>query len=574
MSQAMAYTVDDDAIFQVSDTESTWEDDSDVISSSLSQNTAPETASIQHSTPIKNTTYTNAESEDIFSSSDIQQTLEACKNRSVVECPDITSFLMSNSIESATIDHVSSIKCTTEFSETCTKQEIDNMSSSFASAGQSCTVETNDDFIDYSCLQSGQALLGSQNICTFETMKINKPHQNFIVSVVNRFPVKEIWLKSQACWIAVCVIMLMDYNGLSCRLTLWREKCKYSLNMCFGDILFLNKISVKQSFDDIVMCMTAESKMINLGCAKSLLQASLHGNLCEKFMCNVTKTAKSFLEHYPLCTHSMIRNFLCDGNPLTNVSNNLRDALHPGRSVNVTVYIMGVKQSKFTDKKGPILIYVSNDATTVNLQPLLLHGSATQWVKKLRQFHIYKWHFTNLICCDHQETGRIEMHTTVFSSADCLFDSEPSKGGSEVLLVATSFQELFYMAEHDCAETVLLNNLNVFSIQSSLTGQHISRRKTSQKQREEWLTHFSSNNLGIYNLRCYFENHRHTFKVSCSAETINCYVMGDKKKKSSLVMELNNLFEKSHDCKAQVTQALDTNGVSLGLNIVLLSITQ
>ncbi|XP_072347924.1 shieldin complex subunit 2 isoform X2 [Scyliorhinus torazame] len=213
---------------------------------------------------------------------------------------------------------------------------------------------------------------------------------HILVTILSRCLLKEIQIKSGSfagCRVPIATILVTDQSGVTMKIALWRASAFWALSVFPGDILVVtgsqtvNAIALKE----LITYISAQHS--------HLLAAESTNHQCLE--------SRQYVNIYKL-------------QPGMVVHAQLKVVLITVLSENTYTY-RGKEQQK---------VVLSVEQIKGQPGTLTLWGNGMTWHTQIQKKLDHVWDFRNLLVFQNPITGDLELHTTPWSSCECLFDDD------------------------------------------------------------------------------------------------------------------------------------------------------
>lgn len=273
--------------------------------------------------------------------------------------------------------------------------------------------------------------------------------------VLETFPIKEIWIKSKKMWITTGMAVITDTSSdTTIKLMFWSEQCSHLFSLLPGSVILASKVVAGSYYKDTVLKLARDSVLFNFGLAKDL------SNELETIDC--TMMNQMHLKIKQLCRET-VKKYPSVANKARIIHKNSNvslvqdfDDLTPGIIVHVRAKISTMQHNYVGLRRGSHKVTLSTSFSPATCR-LHLHGSAQSWIKKIIMYRQHVWEFNNLACCMSSESVT-ELHTTVLSSAECLFHEDDRALCSKISkfpIVVNSHKKLTSMLQKEHSSALL-----------------------------------------------------------------------------------------------------------------------
>ncbi|KAM3915544.1 shieldin complex subunit 2 [Leptodactylus fuscus] len=253
-----------------------------------------------------------------------------------------------------------------------------------------------------------------------------KKAYNIMVVVLQPCHIKEIKVKSGlsiGSTLPLATIVVIDQSEIKREVLMWRAAAFWSLTLLPGDIIVLTNVSVCEDRwrGDMLLQSSFGSKLVTLGSC-----STLHSRDCSH---TVAGTAVQELldyihkKHYYLVELAPRRPQTLDLIQFTSLSDLQPELLvHSYLKVNS---ISILKESTYNFKglqQNKIILAVEQFKGQTSA--LVLWGSCVSWCDQIQHKIDHIWIFKYLFCKKNFISGDLELHTTPWSSCECLFHDD------------------------------------------------------------------------------------------------------------------------------------------------------
>ncbi|XP_062926789.1 shieldin complex subunit 2 [Mobula hypostoma] len=249
---------------------------------------------------------------------------------------------------------------------------------------------------------------------------------HILVTVLFCCLLKEIEIKSGSLAgrrVPIATIVVTDQSGITIKVVLWRAAAFWALATFPGDVVLLTDVTVYWDHwqGEEMLQSTKGSKLINLGpCLQiqavqwshTVNAVSLKGLIAyiSHHHAHLLTLGPTNHQH----SDSMQYVSLCDLRPGLVVHALLKVKLMTVLTENMYTY-NGKKQQK---------IVLTVEQLKDKPGTLTLWGNAISWQSLIQKKLDHVWDFRILLVCQNPITGDLELHTTPWSSCECLFDDD------------------------------------------------------------------------------------------------------------------------------------------------------
>ncbi|XP_067828789.1 shieldin complex subunit 2 isoform X2 [Heptranchias perlo] len=247
-----------------------------------------------------------------------------------------------------------------------------------------------------------------------------------LVTVLLRCLLKEIQIKSgpfTGCRVPIATIVVTDQSGVNMKVVLWRAAAFWALTVFPGDVLLVTDITVYWDHwrGEEMLQSTPRSKMIKLGPCLQIQAAqwsqTVNTTVLKELIAHISS------QHSQLLTVEPTNHQRADSVQYVNL-----DKLQPGLVVHArlkVVLITVLSENTYT-YSGKVQQKVLLSVEQVKGHPgtLTLWGNGTAWHARIQKKLGHVWDFRKLLVSQNPITGDLELHTTPWSSYECLFDDD------------------------------------------------------------------------------------------------------------------------------------------------------
>lgn len=265
-----------------------------------------------------------------------------------------------------------------------------------------------------------------KNISLIKNCDSTSQKYNCLVMVLTPCHVKEINIKSgpnSGSKVPLATIVVTDQSEIKKRVVLWRTAAFWALTVFLGDIILLTDVTVHEDqwVGETVLQSTFTSQLLNLG-NYSYVQPEKHSSV-------VANVILQDLLAYVSSKHSYLKD-LPQRQPqkLNTVEFVELEQLQPDtlvhavlRVVDVTVLTEALYNYR-GQKQRKILLTV--EQAQGQHYVLVLWGPGAAWYTQLQKKKGCIWEFKYLFVQRNCILENLELHTTLWSSCECLFDDD------------------------------------------------------------------------------------------------------------------------------------------------------
>ncbi|NXD08365.1 SHLD2 protein, partial [Nothocercus nigrocapillus] len=249
---------------------------------------------------------------------------------------------------------------------------------------------------------------------------------NVLVAVVHPCHIKEIQIKTRpksSSKVPVATIVVTDQSKIERKVVLWRAAAFWSLTVFPGDIVLLTDIVMYENlwFGEIMLQSTSTSQLLNLGNCSALNPKEFHHIGDAGVLHALLAYVSSEFSHFGDLPCRQVQR-------LDSVQHVQLDQLQSNtlvhtilKIVSITVLTESVYSYKGGSQKKVILTVEQNRDQHYRM---VLWGAGTAWCPQLQRKKDHIWEFKYLLVQHSSISGDFELHTTPWSSCECLFDDD------------------------------------------------------------------------------------------------------------------------------------------------------
>ncbi|XP_075688402.1 shieldin complex subunit 2 [Rhinoderma darwinii] len=248
---------------------------------------------------------------------------------------------------------------------------------------------------------------------------------NVMVVVLQPCHVKEIKVKSGpniGSNLPLATIVVTDQSEVKHKVLMWGNSAFWCLALVPGEIILLTNVSVCEDrwSEDLLLQSSYRSKLVNLGSCSTLFPASSHAadfSGLKELLDYIHK------KHYYLSVLSPRQPQTLDNVQYVNLAE-----LQPELLLHSILKVNGIsflKESLYHFKglqQNKIVLTV--EQVKEQTSTLVLWGTCVSWCDQVHRKRDHIWVFKYLFCKKNIISGDLELHTTPWSSCECLFDDD------------------------------------------------------------------------------------------------------------------------------------------------------
>ncbi|XP_039089651.1 shieldin complex subunit 2 isoform X1 [Hyaena hyaena] len=249
---------------------------------------------------------------------------------------------------------------------------------------------------------------------------------NCLVMVLSLCHVKEINIKSgpnSGSKVPLATIVVTDQSEIKKKVVLWRTAAFWALTVFLGDIILLTDITVHEDHwvGETVLQSTFTSQLLNLGSYPSVQS--------EEYSRIVSGGVLQDLLAYVSSKHSYLRDLpqrqpqKANGIEFVELEELQPDVLVHAvlRVVDITILTEALYSYRGQKQRKVVLTV---EQVQGQHYVLVLWGPGASWYPQLQRKKDYIWEFKYLFVQRNYMLESLELHTTSWSSCECLFDDD------------------------------------------------------------------------------------------------------------------------------------------------------
>ncbi|XP_030427162.1 shieldin complex subunit 2 [Gopherus evgoodei] len=261
-----------------------------------------------------------------------------------------------------------------------------------------------------------------------------------LVTVVHPCHVKEIQIKSRpksSSKVPIATIVVIDQSEIERKVVLWRAAAFWSLTVFPGDIVLLTDVTVYENhwYGEMMLQSTFTSQLFNLGSCSAIDPKEFSHVVDVDVLQDLLAYVSSNFAYFRDLPHRQPQK-------LDRIQHVQLDQLQPDtlvhsvlKLVSITILTESVYSYK-GEKQRKIILTVEQIRDQHFL--MVLWGAGAAWCPQLQRKKDHIWEFKYLLARRSSISGDIELHTTPWSSCECLFDDDKR---------AVEFKEKFQKSE-------------------------------------------------------------------------------------------------------------------------------
>ncbi|KAM6203548.1 shieldin complex subunit 2 isoform 1-T1 [Sarcoramphus papa] len=249
---------------------------------------------------------------------------------------------------------------------------------------------------------------------------------NVLVTVVHPCHIKEIQVKSKpksSCKVPVATIVVIDQSEIERKVVLWRGAAFWSLTVFPGDIVLLIDVITYENLwcGEIMLQSTFTSQLLNLGNCSALNPEEFYPIVDGGVLHGLLAYISSEFPHFGDIPRRQVQR-------LDSVQYMQLDQLQPNtlvhsilKIINIVVLTESVYSYRGGNQRKIILTVEQNRDQHYRM---VLWGAGAAWCPQLQRKKDHIWDFKYLLVQHSSVSGDFELHTTPWSSCECLFHDD------------------------------------------------------------------------------------------------------------------------------------------------------
>ncbi|XP_020852558.1 shieldin complex subunit 2 isoform X1 [Phascolarctos cinereus] len=249
---------------------------------------------------------------------------------------------------------------------------------------------------------------------------------NCLVMALHPCHVKEVHIKTgpnSGCKVPLATTTVTDQSEIKKKVVLWRNTAFGMLTVFPGDIILLTDVTIHddQWYRETVLRSTFTSQLLNLGSCSSVQP--------KEYSCIVSVTVLQDLLGYISSKYSYIVDLpFRHPQKLESIQYVELDQLHPNTLVHsvlkvVSVTILTEAVYGYRGQKQRKIILTVEQVQDQHFV-LVLWGPGAAWYSEVQRKRDHLWEFKYLLTQHNSTLGNLELHTTPWSSCECLFEDD------------------------------------------------------------------------------------------------------------------------------------------------------
>uniref|UniRef100_A0A8B9TGP8 Shieldin complex subunit 2 n=1 Tax=Anas platyrhynchos TaxID=8839 RepID=A0A8B9TGP8_ANAPL len=269
--------------------------------------------------------------------------------------------------------------------------------------------------------QSQRKLLSPLKNCCCKNQKYN-----VLVTIVHPCLIKEIQIKARpksSCKVPVATIVVIDQSEIERKVVLWRGAAFWSLTVFPGDIVLLTDIMMYENlwYGEIMLQSTFTSQLLNLGNCSALNPEEFYHIVDGDVLHGLLAYVASEFPHFGHIPRRQVQR-------LNSVQYAQLDQLQPNTLVHLILKIVSIAiltESVYSYRGGSQRkVILTVEQSRDQHYRMVLWGAGAAWCPQLQRRKGHLWDFKYLLVQCSSVSGDLELHTTPWSSCECLFDDD------------------------------------------------------------------------------------------------------------------------------------------------------
>ncbi|XP_074881668.1 shieldin complex subunit 2 isoform X1 [Buteo buteo] len=249
---------------------------------------------------------------------------------------------------------------------------------------------------------------------------------NVLVTIVHPCHIKEIQVKSRpksSRKVPVATIVVIDQSEIERKVVLWHGAAFWSLTVFPGDIVLLTDIIMYENLwcGEIMLQSTFASQLLNLGNCSALNPEEFYPIVDGGVLHSLLAYISSEFPHFGDIPQRQVQR-------LDSVQYMQLDQLQANtlvhsilKIINIVVLTESVYSYRGGSQRKIILTVEQNRDQHYRM---VLWGAGAAWCPQLQRKKDHIWDFRYLLVQHSSVSGDFELHTTPWSSCECLFDDD------------------------------------------------------------------------------------------------------------------------------------------------------
>ncbi|KAM6415589.1 shieldin complex subunit 2 [Rhynochetos jubatus] len=249
---------------------------------------------------------------------------------------------------------------------------------------------------------------------------------NVLVTIVHPCHIKEIQVKTRpkfSCKVPVATIVIMDQSEVERKVVLWRGAAFWSLTVFPGDVVLLTDVIMYENLwcGEVMLQSTFTSQLLNLGNCSTLSPEEFYPVVDGDVLHGLLAYISSEFPHFGDIPRRPVQR-------LDSVQYMQLDQLQPNTLVHSILKIIDIAvltESVYSYRGGnQRKIILTVEQKMDQHYRMVLWGAGAAWCPQLQRKKDHIWDFKYLLVQHSSVSGAFELHTTPWSSCECLFDDD------------------------------------------------------------------------------------------------------------------------------------------------------
>nr|XP_009684425.1 PREDICTED: protein FAM35A [Struthio camelus australis] len=249
---------------------------------------------------------------------------------------------------------------------------------------------------------------------------------NVLVAIVHPCHIKELQIKTRpksSSKVPIATIVVTDQSKIERKVVLWRAAAFWSLTVFPGDVVLLTDIIMYENLwcGEILLQSTCTSQLLNLGNCSALNTKEFHHIVDVGVLHGLLAYISSEFPHFGDLPCREVQR-------LDSVQHVQLDQLQSNTLVHLVLKIISIAiltESVYSYKGGSqrkVILTVEQNRD--QHYRMVLWGAGAAWCPQLQKRKDHIWDFKYLLVQHSSVSGDFELHTTPWSSCECLFDDD------------------------------------------------------------------------------------------------------------------------------------------------------
>ncbi|KFZ59271.1 Protein FAM35A, partial [Podiceps cristatus] len=249
---------------------------------------------------------------------------------------------------------------------------------------------------------------------------------NVLVTIVHPCHIKEIQVKNRpksSCKVPVATIVVIDQSEIERKVVLWHGAAFWSLTVFPGDVVQLTDLVMYENLwcGEIMLQSTFTSQLLNLGNCSALNPEEFYPIVDGGVLHGLLAYISSSFPHFRDIPRRQVQR-------LDSVQYMQLDQLQPNTLVHCILKIIDIvilTESVYSYRGGTQRkIILTVEQKRERHYRMVLWGAGAAWCPQLQRKKDHIWDFKYLLVQHSSVSGDFELHTTPWSSYECLFDDD------------------------------------------------------------------------------------------------------------------------------------------------------